>query len=453
MSSIVITSSKKRIKRFFGGTSSTDMFFEGGTVAPIGRDVLSHPYFQEFVKGNFTSISHGNGGFAQQYGVPNDTLHIGGLGNGWYAIEPRDCSVMAGELCADFRVGGKPVDFWNSHMILRKMLGAENYIIGNIYKGDLAQLYRQIDATIPQKTIYIQFGEEITTREFGNGANYAAECYKWQEEIERQYPEQRFRFVFYCRTLWDSEPAKLWAEQIASVRPIDKKKWCVNQYCHAFRFWTLTGDLESDLAQIEHAAKVLLPAWSQAIIDSPFNGMKVFIGQVSTNEGAYSPTVTKGFEYLVNFYARMNKFWIDELIAARVKYIGQCYIAGKSWINKQLQTALDFQYVAVMNRLYIKGLHAMTVSELDPGVDIYGGFKGGIVRLVIQNRSGREIPLPATFTFDGVEYPFKVISSVCRVCADQRSTESTEFDITKTMVLPGLCMSFFEIEREELLPL
>lgn len=45
-------------------------------------------------------------------------------------------------------------------MILRNKMGAENYIIANMLKGTLEQLYRQIDATLPQKAIFIQFNEE-----------------------------------------------------------------------------------------------------------------------------------------------------------------------------------------------------------------------------------------------------------------------------------------------------
>ena len=52
---LVVTSSTKKIKRLFGSTSSTDMFFKGGQ-ARIGIDVEKDPWFTEFLKCGFTSI-------------------------------------------------------------------------------------------------------------------------------------------------------------------------------------------------------------------------------------------------------------------------------------------------------------------------------------------------------------------------------------------------------------
>lgn len=447
---LVITTSNKKIKRLFGSTSSTDMFFKGGQ-APVGLDVTKDPWFTEFLKGGFTSISHGNGGFSRDYGIVEDSLHIGGEGNGWNAIPPVDCGSKQGELCTDYRVGGKNLDFWNSHMVLRNMMGAENYIIANMLKGTLEQLYRQINATVPQKVIFIQFNEETGSSEWGNGANYANECYEWQAAIEKQFPQQRFRYVFDVPTLWDkekgtSEKAVRWAAEIASVKKIDTKKWCIRQYCHGFNMWALTGNLEDDIAQIDYAAKVLLPQFTKVISESVFAGCKVFLGQVSTNEGAYTPQVTKGYQYLVNFYARMTKHWIDSLRDGPVHYIGQCYIGMNSWINKQLTPNLDFQYVAVQNNLYIQGLKACKFSEIDSEVDIYGGYKDRTLRIVMQNRSGREVALPKTFTFDGLQMDFVPVKVIGRACAAATSTNSTDHDPTVKGFLSGYGIYYFEVK-------
>ena len=447
---LIVTTSEKKIKRLFGSTSSTDMFFKGGQ-APVGLDVTKDPWFTEFLKGGFTSISHGNGGFSKDYGIVEDWLHIGGEGNGWNAIPPVDCASKNGELCADYRVGGKPVDFWNSHVILRNMMGAENYIIANMLKGNLDQLFRQIDQTLPQKVIFIQFNEETGPAEWGNGANYAMECYEWQAAIEKQYPQQRFRYVFDVPTLWDkekgiSEKAKRWADEIISVKPIDKKRWCIRQYFHGFDAWELTGNLENDIAQVDNAANVCLPEFTRTISESVFAGCKVFLGQVSAHE-YIQPQVIKGYQYTVNFYARMTKHWIDSLVNGPVHYIGQCYIGMNSWISKTLISTLDFQYVSVANNLYIQGLKAVQVAAIDPQVDIYGGYKDRVLRLVIQNRKGVAIPVPAEVSIDGTITPFSQRKTVARQCSAVNSTNSTVFDPMATGFLAPFSICYFEIEQ------
>ena len=445
---LVVTSSTKKIKRLFGSTSSTDMFFKGGQ-APIGIDVEKDPWFTEFLKGGFTSISHGNGGFSRDYGIVEDRLHIGGEGNGWNAIPPVDCTIKQGELCADYRVGGKNLDFWNSHMILRNKMGAENYIIANMLKGTLEQLYRQIDATLPQKAIFIQFNEETGPEQWGNGANYANECYEWQAAIEKHYPQQRFRYVFDVPNLWNaengiSEKAARWAEEIVSVKPVDKKKWSIRQYCHGWDMWALTGNLENDIAQIDNAINKVLPEFTRIISESVFAGCKVFLGQVSAHE--YDKAgIIRGANYIVSAYARFTKHFIDSLIDGPVQYIGQCYIGMNSWINKQLAPNLDFQWVSVMNNLYVQGLKACKFSGIDTEVDIYGGYKDRTLRIVMQNRSGREVALPKTFTFDGVQMDFVPVKVIGRACAAVNSTNSTDHDPTAKGFLSGYGIYYFEI--------
>ncbi len=442
-----ITTSKQGINQLFASTSSTDMFFNG-SVNPICRDVEKDPWFTEFLKGKFRAISHGNGGFSQDYGIVEDTLHIGGAGNGWNAIAPRDCEIKQGELCKDFRIEGKNVDFWNSHVVLSKMMDAKNYIIANMLKGDLEQLFRQIRAIPEQKTLYIQMCEETGPAEWGDGMKYATKCYEWQEAVQKEFPGQDFHFIFDIPTYWSkekgiSEKAKAWGEQIASVKPIDKKTWGIRQYCHGFNMWELTGDIEEDVKQIDYAAKELLPAFSKSILSSPFFECKVFLGQVSTNEGAYTPQVTKGKQYLVNFYLRMTKHWIEQARDEGVNYIGQCYIGMNSWINQKLTSNLDFQYVSVINNLFDQGLKALTISEFDPEVDILGGIKDNVVRLVMQNRKGVAVQLPDEMEVDGVKYPFKPSKSIGRSCTSIDSTTSMEF--TPEESLAPYCIVYLEI--------
>ncbi len=447
---LIVTTSEKKIKRLFGSTSSTDMFFKGGQ-APIGVDVETDPWFTEFLKGGFTSISHGNGGFSRDYGIVEDRLHIGGAGNGWNAIPPVDCTIKQGELCADYRVGGKNLDFWNSHMILRNKMGAENYIIANMLKGTLEQLYRQIDATLPQKAIFIQFNEETGPEQWGNGANYANECYSWQAAIEKQYPQQRFRYVFDTPNFWHSEngiseKAKRWAEEIVSVKPVDKKKWCIRQYCHGWDMWALTGDIDSDVAQIDNAIRNVLPAFTAAIAGSVLSGCKVFIGQVSAHE--YDKAgIIRGKNYIVSAYARFTKHFIDSLIDGQVQYIGQCYIGMNAWISKQNVPNLDFEYVSIANMLYIQGLKACKIQAIDEAVDIYGGIKDGTLRLVIQNRKGIDLTLPSQVSVDGTVIDFAPSLAAGRRCASLASTTSTAFNPADTMILPGYSIAYFEIKK------
>lgn len=448
---LVINTSKKKIKRLFGSTSSTDMFFKGGQT-PIGIDVEKDPWFTEFLKGGFTSISHGNGGFSRDYGIVEDRLHIGGEGNGWNAIPPVDCSIKQGELCADFKVGGKNLDFWNSHMILRNKMGAENYLIANMLKGTLEQLYRQIDATLPQKVIFIQFNEETGPEQWGNGANYANECYEWKDAIEKHYPQQRFRYVFDVPNFWHAEngisdKATRWAEEIVSVKPIDKKKWCIRQYCHGWDMWALTGNLESDMAQVEFASTVVLPLFTQAIADSVFAGCKVFLGQVSAHE--YDKAgIIRGSNYIVNFYARMTKHWLDSLRDGTVQYIGQCYIGMNAWINKSYVPNLDFQYLSVQNNLWVPGLRVFSISELHPEVDAFGGYKDGSYRIVMQNRSDAEVMLPATALLDGYDTPFEPSKVIARSCSSKTSTTSTEYNPMIKRALAPNSINFFAITRD-----
>lgn len=447
---LIVTTSKKKIKRLFGSTSSTDMFFKGGQ-SPIGIDVEKDQWFTEFLKGGFTSISHGNGGFSRDYGIVEDRLHIGGEGNGWNAIPPVDCSIKQGELCADFRVGGKNLDFWNSHMILRNRMGAENYIIANMLKGTLEQLYRQIDATLPQKAIFIQFNEETGPEQWGNGANYANECYEWQAAIEKKYPQQRFRYVFDVPTLWHSEngtseKAARWAEEIVSVRPVDKKKWCIRQYAHGWDMWALTGNLESDMVQIDNAINVVLPQFTRIISESVFAGCKVFIGQVSAHEYNQSGTI-RGANYIVSAYARFTKHWIDSLRDGPVQYIGQCYIGMNAWINKSYVPNMDFQFVSVQNNLWVQGLKACSFSPFHPEVDVFGGYKDGY-RIIMQNRSDAEVVLPESLKLDGNDYPFEPSKVVARSCISKTSTTSTEYDPMVRKVLAPNSINFFLITKK-----
>lgn len=394
-------------------------------------------------------MSHGNGGFSRDYGIVEDRLHIGGAGNGWNAIPPVDCSIKQGELCADYKVGGKNLDFFNSHMILRNKMGAENYIIANMLKGTLEQLYWQIDATMPQKAIFIQFNEETGSEQWGNGANYANECYEWQAAIEKKYPQQRFRYVFDVPTLWHStngisEKAARWAEEIVSVKPIDKKKWCIRQYCHGWDMWALTGNLENDIAQVEKAVK-LLPEFTNVIANSVFAGCKVFLGQVSAHE--YNQDgIIRGSNYIVSFYARMTKHWIDSLRDGPVDYIGQCYIGMNSWINKSYVANLDFQYVSVQNNLWVPGLKALKIVDFHPEVDAFGGYKDGY-RIVMQNRSDSGVALPETALLDGYDTSFEPSKVVARSCTAKTSTTSTEYNPMAQRELAPNSINFFEIKR------
>lgn len=455
---LVITTSKKRIKRLFGGTASVDMFFDGNA-APVCKDVKTHPWFIEFLKGKFAGLSWNNGGFSKDSGVPdggtteNDFLYLGGPGMGWNGIAPVDCNEKQGELCKDYRIASQNVDFWGSHMLLRNMMGAENYIIANIYKGDLPQLFHQITATLPQKSIFIQFGEETGAMNFSNGAAYATQCYAWADAIKAQFPQQKFRFGFFCPTLWNkekgvSEKAQIWADQILSVKPLDKNKWFVNQYCHGFDMFSFTGDIDHDIADVTHAVDVLMPAFSQTLAKSVFAGMKVFIGQVSAVSFSgmpYNSPVTKNVQYLVNWYARQTKHFIESMRDGLVPYAGQCFIGMNSWINKQLTQNLDFRYVSVMNNLWKQGLKALFVSSIDPEVDIYGGFKDDVYRIVIQNRSGRDIPFPATVSLDGRVIAFTPTKCVGVACAAKNSTTCTDNDAVAHGGFAGFGIWYMEL--------
>ena len=101
--------------------------------------------------------------------------------------------------------------------------------------------------------------------------------------------------------------------------------------------------------------------------------------------------------------------------------------------------------VSVMNNLYVHGLKACKFSGIDTEVDMYGGYKDRALRIVMQNRSGREVPVPKTFTCDGVQMDFVPVKVIGRACAAVNSTNSTDHDPTAKGFLSGYGIYYFEI--------
>ena len=451
MSEITITTSDTPLRDFFASNSSTRMFFEKRGNDIVCKDPLTHEWFDRYVnEGGFLCISHGNGAFSNYYGIDPRPQYLGG-GMGWDAVlaPPVNCSILKGDLCTPYTLNGQTFDFFWAHNALRNRMGASSYIIANILQGTIEQVYLQIDQ-LDQNIIYIQFGEE-TTDLWTSGVEYANKCYQWADALREHYPGQRFYFMFDCPMLWKkdvgtSAKAMIWANEIASVRPIDKSLFGIRQYCHLMYFINANDDTDHNIAEVENAITNLLPQYAAAIESSPFAGCKVFIGQISANEGAYTPEVNKGVQYFVNAYVRMMKFFTDNLRDDMTRFIGVCYIGTNSWIDKSLNTNLDFQYVGILNQIFGGGQKALYINQFDPMVDVIGTMKNGVYKIVMQNRKGEPVKLPETITLDGIAVPLSSANVHARKCAARDSTTSTDYNPLQDLTLSGYSIQCFQIK-------
>jgi len=445
---LVVTTSDTPLRNFFR-TSATGRIFIADNRTATCIDPMNSPFFDKMDEANFGCVSYPNGGLANNDGVDPKPVYIGG-GNGWDAklAPPVDCAAFKGDLCKVYTYNGQDFDFFWAMTAWRNRMGADAYVQVNITKGTLEQAYRKIEQC-SQNLIYVQFGEECTD-DFPNGAEYAKKCYEWYDAICNHFPSQKFTGIFFVPMLWKkgvgtSAKAYQWANEIASVQPIDPSQWGICQYCHLMYFIDGTGNIPHDVAEVDNAINNLLPQYAACIDNSPFVNCKVFIGQLSANEDAYTPEANKGVQYYVNAYVRMVNFFAQSLRDQRTRFIGVAYIGTDSWISKAIQVNLDFQYVSVLNKIFGGGQKMLYTSQIDPMVDIIGTYKADVYKIVMQNRKGVPVPLPASINLDGVDVPFAPEKTVAYKCERIDSVSASSY--TPSTELFDYSINYFEVAR------
>ena len=455
LSELVLSNSSYTIPLNFADVDTTDMFFVGARDS-TGKDVLNDTWFTDaFASGGFKT-GYWQGGAFTKYSHPiiNDTTYIGGLGNGWNAEDPyKNCGILQGELCTSYTLEGENVDFFNSHMELIQSQNMENTISCNISTGSLEELYWCIDRTInltAQDKIYIIFGLEAYTTQStfwnSNAGNMVSLVYSWIEEIQQMYPTQDFVFIIDATALWNSTQGEdTWNSEILQSPELDLNLTGIRLYCHGFKLWNnaLTGNPSTDIPIINTAIEETLPLFNQAIVSSGFNGCKVFIAQYSVSNGAYTEEVLKGIQYLCSVYPRLIKNFIEQARDSIVNYVGASATGVSQWISNTEVKTLDFKYLSIMNKLIESGTTALTCTYNINDVDIYGGKRGSLYCLIINNRSSNEVVLPQLITFDGNTHAPTVNYSIGEYCDNVLSTTSTSY--TPNLIMKPYSINYIEI--------
>lgn len=455
---LILSSSRKKANPPFASTSSVREFIKDDRQA-ICEDPKTSPRIQKLITtGNFQCLSWCNGGFAQQVGDPNPTSILSYTGaltptQGWNAVPPADPNKLQGDLVKQYTIDGFNFDFFGAHNAMRKMMGANSYIIANILKGTIQGVLTQIDCC-DQEIIYIQFGEEIGPDEM-SAAAYAQKCIDWANAIETARPNLTLRFGFFVPTIYlGGNKAAQWINGIFTVygtpeNPVDKKKWFINQYFHLFKYIDLTENVDQDIELIDQFFSTVPQAFSDAIESSLFSGHRVFIGQISANEflgQAYGGNALENTQYLASCFARFTKFFLESLRDNKTKFIGQCYIGMNQWIKPNLEVVLDYKYVRLINKLIGKKNKVLFCSGWQPeGFDILGTSLDGTYYLIIQNRTGNSIPFPENVSLDGVVKQF--MPSYCEgvYCNTNDAKTGIEYNPNATRGILPYSLQYFEV--------
>lgn len=426
------------IRKTYGAMSTTDMFWYNINGLSTGRDVMDDAYFNTVKEGMFTCLTHGNGGLSNVYGISKDGQYLGGEGMGYDPFPGAPCNKYQGRLCKDYKTqAGDNVDFFWSHNELRKSMGADVYIIANITIAPIDDVYTQIEACQPQRLICIQFGEETLSDQFGSGLNYISKVKSWIDQIQARYETQRFHFYLDIPTIYGANKVQQqWINEVAQGMEnygLDKSIVGIRQYFHLFRYVDLTGDPVTDEPEIQRALDTVLPAWAQAIKDSPFKGYKVYVSQLSINDDFGTADKISGQFYLCSAYARFFAKFMEMKDSGVCKVVGVCIIGTNRFIGKNGDPNLDYQMLGIINRLWDNGNHYVRIDH-DYGnkVDIFGlQTHEKRILVCIQNRSDLTLDLPAEYTIEGNHFVFPVLPPAKGlVCANETATDGTVVEVS-----------------------
>lgn len=382
---ITITRSDVLQPEYFSGDAS-DMF--------IKNSATDSEFVNTIKSGNFNSMIVWNGHFSR-WAHPQSQVP-GKKGDGYNPKQPPVCGIMYNEFCTPY---GR--DFFAEWDTLVRQINAKAIYTVNVMEGTLSEVYYVIDRFKEQNKMMLLMGlegpsEKVPASEnhpLLNAAQYAKRFYEWKDSISKQYPKKEFIFV---ADIPDLNADSKWTLEFIKYRTPDSTVF-IRQYYHMAYRVNLNGDAAHDSAEYSYGVTYGLPqhaGWVEKYFPTIGGWMLI---QTSVGDSLYNGGKIAGRFVDVAQYFRMYKYWED------LTRNGEANVLGSNFIGTKLMLkALDFAWVSMINRKYVKQRYSCeVVHTLGPQVDIGAGYLNGVYSLFIQNRSGKEVALPEYLQVDG----------------------------------------------------
>lgn len=366
---------------------------------------------------------------------------FGTKGNGYNATKPAPCEIMNGDLCKSF-----PRDFNLSWIDLMNVTGGKPIYTCNIARGTLEELYYVIDR-LPDLKI-IMYGQELPSGDPAyrvlDSKSYPKKFYEWVDSVKKHYPNRTF---YHCSDMPDIGGKKtVWVGDFLDYKKLPLGS-CLRQYSHGFTNYTLTGNITNDSSQYTYAVTTSLYK-EMDLINESFPNCGVFFSQFSTGVPGYAVGTNGNMVELqsrcidVMYYLRAENVWINATRDGTFNVLGANFIGIKN-----LMQTLDFKWQGVKNNLYSEPRYATYLTHtMGSQVDVVAGYGNGEYAVIIQNRSGKEVPLPAYWNLDGKIVKPVYISGSGEVCNELGSKTSSSFNpLTKGSLAP-FCIVELEVK-------
>lgn len=406
-------SSEKQLTNALATATAINISYQGGM---ISRDVTIPTYVSLVQDLHIPSIEFPTGGTANLAHVIPGKPNMLNAGNG-YNDPSADCSISQGVFCRDFRLYGKPYDFYCAQDSLRKIVGSDGVILANVMTGTIDELFWKIDrlAATGQTTIYIQYGaeEDLPKNQIyysNSGAVYGEKVKAWRSQVDAKYPGKKFFHILDVYPVWDeSKSGQLWNTQLSSVVK-QSDGFCVRAYYHLHLMVTLSGELNHDLDQINYAISERVPEITASWESSAFAGYPIYVNQYSSSDYGPGGVPNKGTFLTACFTTLFLQYMADYNRDHGLTFIGASYQTLKDLVENPGK--VDYQMMSVLYNLYHGNRYMLSIDGL-PGSNVCGAVQDGIYSFVVLNRTQSQIPLPVNISLDGRHVTLQVQYSQC----------------------------------------
>lgn len=393
---MTITDIGTPVNRFLWGGTVADLAYTGSLqdCKAEGRITTGEPIYG-LIKGfNWHFISYSEGQASQvDWCRINDTLVtrvcVKGEKTGYNCNSPL---AIKGACNCTYKVDGKCLDFFNDAVALKTKLGAKGVVTINVESGTPTEQLDQLAWKIKRfNPSFIILGQEENAKDGhfkGDASKYLDACKPLIDFTRATYPN--------ITIVGDAAPIQstaknnvVWNKTLFSSHLFD----AFDIYAQLDELTEFNGDISHDTTELNKVRTILKERVDSQVV---LSGVPVFVSQINASE-TFSDAGSVVYEG--QFMPAPYIFSVYEELLSNPNVIGGIWQTIKNVTGKNTLD-VNGQVLYAIGSLFTEEATSISISQKS-GVTIYGVKSESTYKLILVNKTGRNITLPKTLSLDG----------------------------------------------------